>query len=94
MGVVAEGVGVLGAEVGLDTAQGEVHDGEAAGGGVAFIFDAELELEAEVGRGVFGCAFGGHGGVRKIPRPSVGLNEVESIGNQSRLMAKPGEVRM
>jgi len=33
--VVAEGVGVLGAEVGLDAAQGEVHDGEAAGGGVA-----------------------------------------------------------
>ena len=26
---------MLGAEVGLDAAQGEVHDGEAAGGGVA-----------------------------------------------------------
>ena len=29
--VAAEGVGVLGAEVGLDAAQGEVHNGEAAG---------------------------------------------------------------
>jgi hypothetical protein len=35
MEVAPEGVGVLGAEVGLDAAQGEVHDGEAAGGGVA-----------------------------------------------------------
>lgn len=32
---VAEGVGVLGAEVGLDAADGGVHDGESAGGGVA-----------------------------------------------------------
>jgi len=32
MEVAAEGVGVLGAEVGLDTAQGAVHDGEAARG--------------------------------------------------------------
>lgn len=31
----AEGVGVFLAEVGLDGAQGEVHNGEAAGGGVA-----------------------------------------------------------
>ena len=32
MEVAAKGVGVLGAEVGLDTAQGEVHHGGAAGG--------------------------------------------------------------
>ena len=35
MEVAPERVGVLGAEFGLDAAQGEVHDGEAAGGGVA-----------------------------------------------------------
>ncbi len=34
MEVAPKGVGVLGAEVGLDAALGEVHDGEAAGGGV------------------------------------------------------------
>ena len=32
MEVATEGVGVLGAEVGLNAAQGEVHHGEAAGG--------------------------------------------------------------
>ena len=39
MEVATEGVGVLGAEVGLDAAQGEVHHGEAAG---AFRHVAEL----------------------------------------------------
>ncbi len=37
MQVAAEGVGLLRAEVGLDAANGEVHDGQAAGGGVAFL---------------------------------------------------------
>lgn len=37
MEVAAEGVGVFRADVGLDTAQGQVHDGEAAGGRVALI---------------------------------------------------------
>ena len=37
MEVAAEGVGVLGAEVGLDAADGEVHDGQAARGGVRFL---------------------------------------------------------
>ncbi len=35
MEVAAEGVGVLGAEIRLDAADGEIHDGEAARGGVA-----------------------------------------------------------
>ena len=44
----AEGVGVLGSEVGLDAPEGEVHDGEAAGGGVALLaVDADVaELAA------------------------------------------------
>ena len=50
MEVAAEGVGVLGAEVGLDAAQGEVHDGEAAGGGVALLaVDADVAELAAVG---------------------------------------------
>ncbi len=35
--VAAEGVGLLGPEVGLEAAQGEIHDGQAAGGGVALL---------------------------------------------------------
>ena len=48
MEVAPEGVGVLGAEVGLDAAQGEVHHREAAGGGVALLaVDADVaELPA------------------------------------------------
>ncbi len=44
MEVAAEGVGVLGAEVGVrDAAQGEVHDGEAARDGVALLaVDADV----------------------------------------------------
>ena len=50
MEVAPEGVGVLGAEVGLDAAQGEVHDGEAAGGGVALLsVDADVAELAAVG---------------------------------------------
>ena len=50
MEVAAEGVGVLGAEVGLDAAQGEVHHGEAAGGGVALLaVDADVAELAAVG---------------------------------------------
>ena len=50
MEVAAEGVGVLGAEVGLDAAQGEVHDGETAGGGVALLaVDADVAELAAVG---------------------------------------------
>ena len=50
MEVAAEGVGVLGAEVGLDAADGEVHDGEAAGGGVALLaVDADVAELAAVG---------------------------------------------
>ena len=62
MQLAAEGVGMLGAEVGLDAAQGEVHDGEAAGVSVALLAvdadvaearlvcgEPELGLEAEGG---------------------------------------------
>ena len=50
MEVAAEGVGVLGAEVGLDAADGEVHDGQAAGGGVALLaVDADVAEPAAVG---------------------------------------------
>ena len=46
----AEGVGVLGSEVGLDAPEGEVHDGEAAGGGVALLaVDADVAEFAAVG---------------------------------------------
>lgn len=46
----AEGVGVLGSEVGLDAPEGEVHDGEAAGGGVALLaVDADVAKLAAVG---------------------------------------------
>ena len=48
MEVAAEGVGVFGAEVGLDAAESEVHQCEAAGGGVALLgVDADVaELPA------------------------------------------------
>ena len=50
MQVAAEGVGLLGAEVGLDAAQGEVHHGQAAGGGVALLaVDADVAELAAVG---------------------------------------------
>ena len=50
MEVAAEGVGVLRAEVGLDAADGEVHHGEAAGGGVALLaVDADVAEPAAVG---------------------------------------------
>ena len=66
MEIAAEGVGVLGAEVGLDAAQGKVHDGEAAGRahvGAPVAFGClrfapavrgkpELSFEAEIGGGV------------------------------------------
>ena len=46
----AEGVGVLGSEVCLDAPEGEVHDGEAAGGGVALLaVDADVAQLAAVG---------------------------------------------
>jgi hypothetical protein len=48
--VAAEGVGLLGAEVGFDAAQGEVHHGQAAGGGVALLaVDADVAQLAAVG---------------------------------------------
>ena len=50
MEVAAEGVGVLGAEVGLNAAQGEVHAGEASRGGVALLaVDADVAELAAVG---------------------------------------------
>ena len=50
MEVAAERVGVLGAKVGLNAAQGEVHHGEAAGGGVALLaVDADVAELAAVG---------------------------------------------
>ncbi len=50
MEVAAESVGVLGAEVGLDAAQGEVHHSEAAGGGVALLaVDADVAEPAAMG---------------------------------------------
>src|ERR1051325_3883702 len=50
MKVAPEGAGVLGAEIGLDAAQGEVHHGEAAGGGVALLpVDADVAEPAAVG---------------------------------------------
>ena len=48
--IAAESVAVRGAVVGLDAAQGEVHNGEAAGGGVAFLaVDADVAKLAAVG---------------------------------------------
>src|SRR5205085_10521396 len=50
MEVAAASVGVLGTKVRLDAAQGEVHDGEAAGGGVALLaVDADVAELAAVG---------------------------------------------
>ena len=50
MEVAAEGVGVLGAEVGLDAANGEIHHRQAAGGGVALLpVDADVAELAAVG---------------------------------------------
>jgi len=48
--VAAEGIGLLEAEVGFDSAQGEVHHGQAAGGGVALLaVDADVAQLAAVG---------------------------------------------
>ena len=48
--VAAEGVGLFGAEVGFDAADGEVHDGEAAGGGVGLLAeDGDIADAAAVG---------------------------------------------
>src|SRR5438034_9578196 len=45
-----EGVGLLFAEIGFDAADGEVHHGEAAGGGVALLtVDADVAEPAAVG---------------------------------------------
>ncbi len=50
MQVAAEGVGLLGAEVGFDAAQGEVHHGQTARGGVALLaVDADVAQLAAVG---------------------------------------------
>ena len=50
MEIAPEGVGLLVAEVGLDAADGEVHHGEAAGGGVALLaVDADVAEPAAVG---------------------------------------------
>ena len=50
MEVAPEGVGLLWAEVGFDAADGEVHHGEAAGGGVALLaVDADVAELAAVG---------------------------------------------
>ena len=50
MQVVVEGVGVLGAEVGLDAADGEVHHGQPPGGGVGLLaVDADVAELAAVG---------------------------------------------
>ena len=52
--ITPEGVGVFGAEVGFDAAQGEIHDGEAAGGGVALLaVDADIAELAAVGSDEF-----------------------------------------
>ncbi len=53
----AEGVGVFLAEVGLDAAQGEVHDGEAAGGGVALfrLLPRSLTMRARFARPIWRC---------------------------------------
>ena len=46
----AEGIGVLGSKVSLDAPEGEVHDGEAACGGIAFLaVDADVAQLAAVG---------------------------------------------
>ena len=50
MEIAPEGVGVLFAEIGFDAADGEVHHGEAAGGGVALLaVDADVAEPAAVG---------------------------------------------
>ena len=50
MEIALEGVGVLGAEIGFDAANGEVHLGEAPGGGVALLaVDADVAEPAAVG---------------------------------------------
>ena len=46
----AEGVFLLRSEVSLDTSEGEVHDGEAAGGGIALLtVNADVAELAAVG---------------------------------------------
>ena len=50
MEIAPEGVGLLFAEVGFDAADGEVHHGEAAGGGVVLLaVDADVAEPAAVG---------------------------------------------
>ena len=50
MEIAPEGVGLLFAEIGFDAADGEVHHGEAAGGGVALLtVDADVAEPAAVG---------------------------------------------
>ena len=50
MEVAVEGVGVLFAEIGVDAADGEVHHGQAPGGGVALLaVDADVAEPAAVG---------------------------------------------
>ena len=50
MEIAPEGVGLLCAEVGLDAADGEVHHGEAARGGVALLaVDGDVAEPAAVG---------------------------------------------
>ena len=49
MEIAPEGVGLLFAEIGFDAADGEVHHGEAAGGGVALLtVDADVAEPAAV----------------------------------------------
>ena len=66
--VAAEGVGVFGAEVGFDAADGQVHHGQAARGGVAFLaVDGDVAELAAVGLdelfGLHEHAAGAAGGV-------------------------------
>ena len=50
MEIAPEGVGLVFAEIGFDTADGEVHHGEAARGGVALLaVDADVAEPAAVG---------------------------------------------
>src|SRR5205807_6611035 len=50
MEIAPEGVGLLFTEIGFDAADGEVHHGEAAGGGVALLaVDADVAELAAVG---------------------------------------------
>jgi hypothetical protein len=95
MQIAAEGVGVFGAEVGFDAAQGEIHHGETAGGGIAFLsvngnvaelaavgFDEFLRLHehaAGTAGGVVNASFVGREHFDEQPHDATGRVELPAV---------------